>query len=627
MAVVKGRVLDTAGNPQQNVWAELWQDHQFYGGRRINRARTGADGRFSDTYSPPNGHLQYGAVHIRLRNDFGRILARSANFSLGPNDVTLGDFVLAPSTFSGFRITEFNPSGAFPRFSVGNTVTFFVDDHLAWAQLAAAIQAVTTELNVQLFYHDVGKGFLQFNPDPPDPDHPKPTTGIRLEDELVKVRKRNVTLRYLIRDVTSPIGATSYPIDTADKVVDFFNAALPNDPVVRRFPVDARGPMHAKFMTFDGKEAHLIGSPFQQDYFDQAPNAPGDPTHKIEDPRRGTGAGAIKPTDNPAAGTIGAPIHDVGMSIKGPAAAHMRDTFFRHWNQPGEQTPPFAVPPPVPDGAAVQIIRTLPGDRFPDQPFGEVGILEAYLRCFAEARTFIYLENQYYTQDAITDGLIQALKGTPGLQVIMLINLRLDIPRYSVWQQQQVKRLHASLNAEQNSRLGLFTIWSHEKDATKPRILKNYVHSKIAVADDKWATVGSANLDGASLLEGEYLFTEGGRDTEVNAMVLNGVEGLPASDFPAGLRKKLWSEHLGLAQDALVAPPAGGWLSVWQDCATTKIVNLNKQPNQPVLCRILPWQPQEDPTKYLQACGVKTDALNVMNHARGFDFATGKWLA
>ena len=58
----------------------------------------------------------------------------------------------------------------------------------------------------------------------------------------------------------------------------------------------------------------------------------------------------------------------------------------------------------------------------------------------------------------------------------------------------------------------MFTLWSHEGHGTSTRLgaparttlLRTHVHSKVAIIDDDWLTVGSANLDGVSLLAGEH---------------------------------------------------------------------------------------------------------------------------
>src|SRR4029078_12148432 len=57
----------------------------------------------------------------------------------------------------------------------------------------------------------------------------------------------------------------------------------------------------------------------------------------------------------------------------------------------------------------------------------------------------------------------------------------------------------ALAEAQIKKRLAIFTIWSCNEKEAKYEIMPIYVHAKVAVVDDIWATIGSANLDGASL--------------------------------------------------------------------------------------------------------------------------------
>ena len=66
-----------------------------------------------------------------------------------------------------------------------------------------------------------------------------------------------------------------------------------------------------------------------------------------------------------------------------------------------------------------------------------------------------------------------------------------------------------------------------------------YVHAKIAIVDDTWLTIGSANLNEHSLFN----------DTEVNVVTHD-------SGLARDVRLRLWAEHLGCEQDELEGDPA-----------------------------------------------------------------------
>jgi hypothetical protein len=122
----------------------------------------------------------------------------------------------------------------------------------------------------------------------------------------------------------------------------------------------------------------------------------------------------------------------------------------------------------------------------------------------------------------------------------------------------------------------------------KPMIMPNYLHTKTAVVDGTWATVGSANLDGASLDYFQILHSlQGGdnRNHELNYVIYNGVEGYAGTDAIDKLRIKLWSEHLGIdaADPRLASSPAAnnnGWLALWKQVAEAKRAALAADPTQ-----------------------------------------------
>jgi phosphatidylserine/phosphatidylglycerophosphate/cardiolipin synthase-like enzyme len=77
-----------------------------------------------------------------------------------------------------------------------------------------------------------------------------------------------------------------------------------------------------------------------------------------------------------------------------------------------------------------------------------------------------------------------------------------------------------------------------------------YVHAKVCIVDDRWLTLGSANLNEHSLFN----------DTEVNVVVQD-------ADFARAARLRLWSEHLERPEEEVAGDPARVVDELWRPLA------------------------------------------------------------
>jgi phosphatidylserine/phosphatidylglycerophosphate/cardiolipin synthase-like enzyme len=100
------------------------------------------------------------------------------------------------------------------------------------------------------------------------------------------------------------------------------------------------------------------------------------------------------------------PFHDVHARVEGPAVRDLARSFKERWDHdvPGEQLDavPAASAFGTPGKAAVQVARTYfaaaaPARAFPFAPAGDRTIANTMLRAIAQAREFIYIEDQYFT--------------------------------------------------------------------------------------------------------------------------------------------------------------------------------------------------------------------------------------
>jgi phosphatidylserine/phosphatidylglycerophosphate/cardiolipin synthase-like enzyme len=444
------------------------------------------------------------------------------------------------------------------------------------------------------------------------------------------------------------------PKGDADTVTKYFKDAASSAKVVgfktRMFSV-----VHAKAVlvdavadAIDNAEAILLGSPFVPSYWDTL-------NHPVYEPRRGDCAG--EPI----------PVHDVSIGIRGPAVADVQQQFLAHWNRDAAQADQVVALDPAPAvvtvrsgefAASVQVVRTVNESTLPGLDAGEQGCLEAYLRAIENATKYIYIENQYFTHDAIGDALVAALNDTtrPDLQVILMVNVVPDMPFYPSWQTNLNERIRRDAG-DNARRFGVFTAWTHEAanplhKHTNPIIMPNYLHTKSAVVDGLWATIGSANLDGASLDQFQILRAlQWGnfRNDELNCVIFNGIADADSTDAVDQLRLELWSEHLGipdndprLSRETLEG--SKGWLKLWTDCAAAKLQALINNPSTPDSSngRVLAYPPgatsgfglllawSKPHKNFLQASTMAGKApdlskLDLVEATTAFTYKTAKW--
>jgi phosphatidylserine/phosphatidylglycerophosphate/cardiolipin synthase-like enzyme len=203
------------------------------------------------------------------------------------------------------------------------------------------------------------------------------------------------------------------------------------------------------------------------------------------------------------------------------------------------------------------VLRTY-GSKRPRYPFaanGERSIARAYEKAFARARSLIYVEDQYLWSADVAKLLANALEQSPDLHLVAVV------PRYpdqdgrfslapNLVGREQALTLCRSVASD---RVTVF-------DVENPAGMPVYVHAKVCVVDDVWATIGSDNLNRRSW----------SHDSELNIAVLDstlderaprdpGGLGDGARVFARDLRLRLWQEHTDreFGDDELIDPEAG----------------------------------------------------------------------
>ena len=289
--------------------------------------------------------------------------------------------------------------------------------------------------------------------------------------------------------------------------------------------------------------------------------------------------------------------HDIQLEVRGPAVGDLSETFRERWLDPtpvekmsvgtllrrrltpaksrGRPTTkhPEATrsatdeaansvsaerPDPPPTGSlVVQVLRTYPEKRpaFPFAPSGERSIARAYAKALANARSLIYIEDQYLWSTDVASIFADALRRSPDLRLLAVVprfpdrDSTFSGPLNRIGQEQALAMLHEA-GAER------VAVYDLENEAGSPI----YVHGKLCIIDDVWMTVGSDNLNRRSWTH----------DSEIALAVLDpqhdgrhpvdpGGLGDGARALPRSLRLALWHEHLGpdLPDAELLDPERG----------------------------------------------------------------------
>jgi phosphatidylserine/phosphatidylglycerophosphate/cardiolipin synthase-like enzyme len=236
--------------------------------------------------------------------------------------------------------------------------------------------------------------------------------------------------------------------------------------------------------------------------------------------------------------------HDALCVLRGPAVADVAAHFRERWQSvTGDELPPPRRPRRAGE-VAVQVVRTVPERIYDPVRRGEFRILEAYSRALEAAERFIYLENQFLWSSEICRILERKLAQPPSDDFRLVVLLPVN-----------------ANNGEDDTRGQLADLV--ECDDGAGRVLACsllalgelgpspvYVHAKIGIVDDKWLTLGSANLNEHSLFN----------DTEMNVVTCD-----PA--LARDTRLRLWSEHLERPLSVVSGDPVRVVDELWKPIA------------------------------------------------------------
>lgn len=249
--------------------------------------------------------------------------------------------------------------------------------------------------------------------------------------------------------------------------------------------------------------------------------------HIPDDPRR------VSPK-----GGIYSPFHDTHMAVTGPAARALGDLTSRRWRAVDpDGIPRIDSPQPIwpedlePHFTDIDIALSLTEPSLNESP--AVWQIETlYRRAILQAEELIFIENQFLTAPVVAEALTRRLQERPNLEAVIITpavqNTWLETKSMGGGR----RRFRAQLKeAGVLDRVTLVAPVTRSADGTTASVM---VHSKLMIVDDRFLTVGSANLNRRSMRF----------DTEANLHLVGDTEERRATI--AGLRHRLLGEHLGI---------------------------------------------------------------------------------
>ncbi len=257
---------------------------------------------------------------------------------------------------------------------------------------------------------------------------------------------------------------------------------------------------HQKFVVIDRHIAFVGGADICASRWD-------DRDHRVMHPER------LREGDTKPYG----PYHEIQSYHVGPVAQQLTELFAMRWRQSGGATLELFPSPPVcrtlmkPTvaiaAAQVALSRTHPPMLFPPQA-GVHEISHLYLDAIAAADKIIYIENQYFSSEAIYNALVERMRAhdRSRLQIIMILPKRPEAFLEEIamgFVQAKMLRALADIACETGHAFGVYYAATSGEDGKET---PTYIHSKLLLVDDCFMTVGSANTTNRSM----------GVDTELN---------------------------------------------------------------------------------------------------------------
>ncbi len=297
------------------------------------------------------------------------------------------------------------------------------------------------------------------------------------------------------------------------------------------FRFDAQHPVgashHQKFVVIDGQLAFAGGLDLALGRWD-------DRRHLASNQLRNAGTDPQKP------------YHDTMAYVRGPVAAELERLFCERWQMATGDALAF---PDTAKAAASAMAGALPicAD--------EVGISRTFFsaagdvleigalfeRAIQVAEHSLYFETQYFTSHLVRDALIARMgdRARPPLDIVVVMPDDADTPKERLALGAAQAQVLQSLETAAERYGSRFRAYVSAPDGAADGHATTFIHSKVLLVDDRFVSIGSANVTNRSFA----------LDSELSLSWEAGVAGCPLEQSVAALRAELLGEHAGLAPD------------------------------------------------------------------------------
>jgi phosphatidylserine/phosphatidylglycerophosphate/cardiolipin synthase-like enzyme len=243
--------------------------------------------------------------------------------------------------------------------------------------------------------------------------------------------------------------------------------------------------------------------------------------------------------------------HDAAARLEGPVVADVAEHFLLRWRELSDERPAAPRLPDALAGVEAQLVRTVPERVYDGLRGGEFTILESYLRALRSAERLVYIESQFLWSPEIVLVLADKLRNPPTDEFRVVVVLP-SHPNNGGDDTRGQLGVLIDADRESGDAAARFLACTLYQPGAAGRPV--YVHAKIGIVDDRWLTVGSANLNEHSLFN----------DTEVNVVLRD-------AELTRALRLRLWAEHLERPESEVAGDPARIVDELWKPCAEEQL--------------------------------------------------------